>query len=123
MDTDETAAIREGLSARGTPPDKATLFVSSGDLARGLRSGGRQMEVVANPKTPDCSTHSLRRLLPTWLLDAVVPIAYIADLLGYSSVVITTFYAKVVHRRRYVPSEVPAPVREMGAAPWRRNGA
>ena len=60
----------------------------------------------AGLKTPGRSCHALRYSLATWLLDAGVPIEFIADLLGHTSVVVTAIYAKVVDRRKYVPSSV-----------------
>jgi site-specific recombinase XerD len=52
------------------------------------------------------SCHTLRHSLATWLLDARVPTEAIADLLGYSSIAMIAFYAKVVDMNKYTPSQI-----------------
>ena len=89
------------------------LFITLDRRTKGRRLGPRGARSVVNRylreaglKQPGRSCHALRHSLATWLLDAGVPTEAIADLLGHSSIAITTVYAKVVDMNRYTPSEV-----------------
>lgn len=101
--------VRDGLAVEGTK----ALFVALDNRTGGNRISTRGVRAIVNQylrrtgiKQPGRSCHALRHSFATWLLDAGVPIAAIADLLGHSSIAITSVYAKIVDMNKYTPSEI-----------------
>jgi len=91
--------------------NERSVFVSMDNRSRGTRLSTRGARYIvdkylkmAGLKIPGRSCHSLRHSTATWLLAAGVPMEAISDILGHSSVKVTAIYAKVVNRRKYIPS-------------------
>lgn len=111
----ELEILREWISVRDVLVGEGNqaLFITLDNRTRGMRLGTRGARSItdrylcqAGLKQPGRSCHALRHSLATWMLDAGVPTEAIADLLGHSSIAITSVYAKIVDMHRYTPSEV-----------------